>query len=274
MTLEVTDTRGSVRGRYPLVGVMAGAAREALLVAAIFMLYRMVRALVRGEEIGAVHHAVLVRQWESMLHLPSEATVQGLVGSDTVLHAMNLYYCSVHFPLTIAFLLWGFWLRPRVEYVWARNLLVLVTGAALVGHVTFPLAPPRLFPQWGFTDTMATIGPSAYDGASGGMANQIAAMPSLHVGWALVIAYVVWRTGPRWLAALAVLHVVVTTAVVVVTANHWWLDGIVAGLLVLAAAQVLRPWAPPKRPQRRVVSVAEGGAGAIVGLLSPRRPPR
>ena len=259
MTLEVTDVRGRLRGRYRLFGVLAEATREALLVAAVFMLYRMVRSLVRGEEVGAVHHAVLVRRWETMLHLPSEASLQQAVSSETVLHAMNVYYCSVHFPVTIAFLLWGFWMRPRVEYTWARNLLVLVTGAALVGHVAFPLAPPRLFPQWGFTDTMATIGPSAYDGASGGLANQIAAMPSLHVGWALVIAYVVWRTGPRWLAVLATLHVVVTVAVVVVTANHWWLDGIVAGLLVLLVAQVLRPWAPPKRSERRK---AEAGAPA------------
>jgi hypothetical protein len=274
MTLEVTDTRGRLRGRYRAIGVLAEATREALLVAAVFLLYRMVRALVRGEEIGAVHHAVLVRRWETMLHLPSEAAVQQLVSSETVLHALNVYYCSVHFPLTIAFLLWGFWMRPRSEYTWARNLLVLVTGAALVGHVAFPLAPPRLFPQWGFTDTMATIGPSAYDGASGGMANQIAAMPSLHVGWALVIAYVVWRTGPRWLAALATLHVVLTVAVVVVTANHWWLDGVVAGLLVLLAAQALRPWAPPRRSQRERSDQREPRAAAVVAALSPRRRPR
>ena len=130
---------------------------------------------------------------------------------------------------------------PRAEYQWARNLLIGLTGAALVVHVVYPLAPPRMFPQWGFTDTMATLGPNAYAGASGDLANQFAAMPSLHVGWAALIAYVVARTGPRWLALLAAVHVLVTFLVVVVTANHYWLDGVVALLLLAAAALVLRP---------------------------------
>ena len=140
---------------------------------------------------------------ERVLHLPSEAWVQSLVPWDSVLHAANIYYFSVHFPTMIAFLVWGYLFRPRAEYRWARNLVIALTCSALVVHIVYPLAPPRMFPQWGFVDTMATLGPNAYAGTSGAMANQFAAMPSLHIGWAALIAYVIHRTGPRWLAWVA-----------------------------------------------------------------------
>lgn len=219
------------------------ALRELVLVALLFELYRLGRLVVRGQ-VGAAHeHAEQVHHLERVLHLPSEAALQALV-PEVLLRLANVYYVGVHFPAMVAFLVWGYACRPRAEYRWARNVLVALTGAALVVHVVYPLAPPRMFPQWGFTDTMATYGPDAYAGASGDLANQFAAMPSLHVGWAALIAYVVWRTGPRWLARLALLHVVVTVAVVVVTANHYWLDGVVA-LLLLAGALRLVGARPP-----------------------------
>ena len=89
---------------------------------------------------------------------------------------------------------------------------------------------------------MTRYGPSAYGGAGATLSNQLAAMPSLHVGWAVLIAYVVVRTGPQWLKPLAILYATVTVAVVIVTANHWWLDGMVACLLLaLVIAVVPRP---------------------------------
>jgi len=146
----------------------------------------------------------------------------------------------VHFPLTVVFLLWGFFLRPAVEYVWARNLLIVMTFLALVLHIAFPLAPPRMFPGWGFLDTGRVLGPFAYGDEMSHVANQFAAMPSLHIGWAALIAFVVARTGPRWLAALALVHAVLTSVVVVVTANHWWVDGLVS-LVLLGLAVVVLP---------------------------------
>ena len=121
---------------------------------------------------------------------------------------------------------------------------MVLTLLGLAAHIVFPLAPPRMFPGWGFLDTMATYGPSAYDGASGALVNQYAAMPSLHIGWAVLIAVVVCRTGPRLLAVLACLHAVTTVAVVTVTANHWLLDGLVAVALLGVALLVVRGPAP------------------------------
>ena len=93
-----------------------------------------------------------------------------------------------------------------------------------------------MFPEWGFVDTMAVFGPNAYGGSGASLANQYAAMPSLHIGWAVLIAFVLVRTAPRPVAALGVLHAVTTVLVVVITANHWFLDGLVASALLAIGA--------------------------------------
>lgn len=236
------------------------AALEVGLVLVAFLVYRAGRSLVAGETATAVRHAQNVWDLERWLHLPDEAVVQGLVPA-VVQHGANFYYVGVHFPLTLVFLVWGYVRRPRAEYLFARNLLMSITAAALVIHIVFPLAPPRMFPQWGFVDTMARYGPNAYGGASGAAANQFAAMPSLHIGWALVIAYVVCRTGPRFLKVAAVAHAVITVFVVVVTANHYWLDGIVAAALLVGAALVLPK---PETGEELARSRAEARAGTVV----------
>ena len=250
------------------------------IIGVLLALYNAGRLLIRGQEAVARSNAETVRRVESMLHLPSEAALQDAVaGIPHLFEAANNYYMLFHFPVMGAFLAWGLLVRPVAEYVWARRLLVTMTFLALAIHVAVPLAPPRMFPELGFTDTMTEIGPSPYDGASAAVANQFAAMPSLHIGWALLIAFVVMRTGPRFLGLLAVAHAATTVFVVVITANHWWLDGIVAALLlVLAGAIFPRAGATrlPARPQRRVRGTrhltlvgGERGAGRD-GLLVDR----
>ena len=245
----------TVRSRaVALPGLRRGvdAAREVLLLGVLYVLYRAGRLVATGHEVQARANAAKVHSFEHWLPLPAETELQKLAADvPHLLQAANVYYVSVHFPVTIAFLVWGYLRRPRAEYVWARNVLVTVTGLALLIEFLFPLAPPRMFPQWGFVDTMSTIGPSAYDGAGATLANQYAAMPSLHIGWALTLAVVVHRTGPLVLRVLTKLHAMATVFVVVVTANHWWLDGIVvAALLVLAVALVPRPAGRAAEPAR------------------------
>ncbi|WP_230081555.1 MULTISPECIES: phosphatase PAP2 family protein [Aeromicrobium] len=211
---------------------------ELCLLGLVYLLYRTGRLVTIEADRIAHANARAVHAFERLLLLPDEAAIQGLVASSELLRAANVYYVAVHFPVTVAFLLWGFFFRPRVEYRWARNLIISMTAVAVCLHIAFPLAPPRMFPQWGFVDTMSVYGPSAYDGASGAVANQYAAMPSLHVGWALLIALVVTRTAGGWIGRLAILHAVVTLVVVTVTANHWYLDGVVAGALLWLALLV------------------------------------
>jgi hypothetical protein len=219
----------------------ARAALELAIIAALFHLYRFGRLVGVGREDEAFSHADLVRQAEQVLHLPSEAAIQHAVaGFPHVYELANRYYVGLHFPVIIAFMLWSFFGRTREHYTWVRNLLIVQTSLALLIHILFPLAPPRMFPEWGFVDTMAAYGPNAYDGVSAAVANQHAAMPSLHIGWAVLIAVVLARTAPRPIAVLGALHAAITVFVVVITANHWFLDGIVATAL-LGVGLVLFP---------------------------------
>jgi hypothetical protein len=219
---------------------LVAAAREITLIAALYGLYRSGRLLATGHDATALRHAARIRDVEAWLHLPGEAALQGVVASPELLRAANVYYVSVHFPVMIVFIVWAYLTWTRHDYRWARNVLAVQTFLALVVHMAYPLAPPRMFPQWGFEDSMTDIGPSAYEGAAGDLANQFAAMPSLHVGWAVFLAVALARTGHRRLALVAATHAAVTTFVVVVTANHWWLDGL-AGVALLVVALTVAP---------------------------------
>ena len=217
---------------------LLSAAREIALLTGVFVLYELGRHVVREREGLAFSDAEAVLSLQRTLMLPSEAWLQGLMlDSETLTRAANVFYVSVHFPATIAFLVWMWIYRPKA-YTWARSVLVSVTMVALLLHVTFPLAPPRMLPQEGFVDTMAVYGPSAYGEGTESVTNQFAAMPSLHAAWALFIGFAliaVLATRWRWMAAL---HPVLTVLVVVATANHYWLDVVAAGALVVLAMLV------------------------------------
>jgi hypothetical protein len=151
--------------------------------------------------------------------------------------AANAYYASVHFPLTIATLGWLFICWPA-QYSRFRRSLLWLTSAALVAHSLFPLAPPRLVRWDGMTDTATALGMSVYGPVGTGIANQFAAMPSLHFGWSLLVAVAITRSlRSRW-RFVVWLHPVVTFLVVVVTANHYVLDCAVAGSLAVAALRL------------------------------------
>ncbi|MCX4438327.1 MULTISPECIES: phosphatase PAP2 family protein [Streptomyces] len=228
-------SRQSTAPRPPLV-------RELLLVVGLFVVYKVGRQLADGHTAEAFRNANRVWDWERTLHLPGEGSVQGaLLHSDTLVHLANTYYATVHFPATVAFLVWMYLRRP-VHYVWARRVLAAVTAAALALHLTFPLAPPRLLAAAGLVDTGQVYGPTVYGAhpATDEMANQFAAMPSLHFGWALMVAIgliAATRSRLRW---LWLLHPLLTLLVIVGTANHYWLDAIVATALLGIALAVIR----------------------------------
>jgi hypothetical protein len=154
--------------------------------------------------------------------------------------------------------------------------MLVMTIAALVLHVVFPLAPPRMFPDLGFVDTGARVGPAAYGRGStyGGFANEFAAMPSLHFGWAVAVAWAtLLATGARWRYTL-IAHPVLTLAAIVATANHFWLDAGAAGLLFLLALAIDRRREPRVgRTPRQPDAVASSAARIAVGIGVDSRVP-
>ncbi|WP_217142361.1 phosphatase PAP2 family protein [Streptomyces sp. AC627_RSS907] len=237
---EPAQAESDAPARPPLV-------RELLLVAGLFLVYKLGRQLATGHTAEAFRNARHVWDWERALRLPDEGAVQSLLlHGDTLVHVANTYYAVVHFPATAAFLVWLYLRRPG-HYVRARRALAAVTGAALVLHLLFPLAPPRMLGATGLVDTARVFGPSVYGPPRADqLSNQFAAMPSLHFGWALMLAIgliLATRSRLRW---LWLLHPLVTLLVIVGTANHYWLDVIVAAaLLGLALAVIHLPRRTP-----------------------------
>ncbi|SQD98207.1 MULTISPECIES: phosphatase PAP2 family protein [unclassified Parafrankia] len=219
-------------------------AGQVLLLDLLYMLYRMGRHLAVGRESQALANARDVWNLERLLYLPNESAIQQLaLHSTQLLELANRVYTGVHFPASTAFLAWVL-VRHRNAWPRVRTVILASTGVALVIHILYPLAPPRFLPQTlpdvTFVDTGTVFGPSAYT-AGDTVANQYAAMPSLHVGWSILVAWgvvTILRSRARW---LIILHPLITIAVVVITANHYWLDGLIGGGLVVTAVQLTRP---------------------------------
>jgi len=238
VTLEPPSARPAAgRGR---VGLLAG--REIALIAAGLFAYRLVRFWVKDQMSEAFTNAHRIMRWERAIGIFTEVDLQSTVlEKRAIIFTLNRYYFVAHFLGTAILLTWLF-IRHRDMYGRVRRVLFAVTIGALALHVAFPLAPPRWFPEFGFIDTLQTYGPKVYDsGTVASAANQIAAMPSLHVAWAIIAAWaIITALQSRW-RWLAVIHPVAMILAVVVTGNHWWLDAAVASLLVATATQLDRP---------------------------------
>ena len=209
--------------------------RELALLLGGLAAYRLVRVLVKDEIDVAFENSERVIDFQRTLGILNEMNLQATVlDSDATIWFLNRYYFFAHFAGTFVWVVWMY-VRHYEHYGRVRRVLFGTTFAALAIHVAFPLAPPRWFPDMGFVDTLQTYGPKIYDAeAISNTANQIAAMPSLHVGWALIGAWAIIKASTsrwRWIAAI---HPAVMTAAVVLTANHWWLDAIIAAVLVAA----------------------------------------
>ncbi len=211
---------------------------------ALWMLYVAVRGVTAEDYSVAVGHAREVLSFQRSLGLPSELLFQrDLLDQTGVVKMANVYYLVAHFPVTLAFLAFA-WTFRRHQFGRIRNTLIAVTGIGMMIHLVYPLAPPRMLdsPLFGFVDTGALVGPNPYDLGVAEAANQLAAMPSLHVGWALLVAIgVIWMFDSRWRYLIAI-HPAITTIVVVLTANHYWIDAFTAAALVTVAwaAQSMR----------------------------------
>jgi len=180
---------------------------------------------------GALAKGDAIWRLQRWLHLPSELSLQRAVLPHPLLvKASNIYYAVAHVPALIAFLIWLFaWHRERYPIV--RTVLAFMTAVSLGLHL-IPVAPPRMFPGLGFVDTALLYNQSVYGAAGAGVSDQLGAMPSLHVGWAVLVGFAaVWAGRSKW-RWLALAHPLLTLLVVADTANHWWLDGVGAVLLI------------------------------------------
>lgn len=226
--------------RKPRLTSISVFTQETALVIGLFALWQYAGSFEVMGPGGALGRARWIWHVERVLRMPSETAVQRVfLPHPLLVQFFNLYYDVLHFPVLIACLIWLF-VWHRSSYGWWRTTLVAFTGLSLLVQL-IPLAPPRMLPATGLVDTGVLYHQSVYSGVTGFNADQLSAMPSVHVGWAILVAIAIVATARgrwRW---LAILYPVMTTLAVVVTANHFWLDGVGAALIlaVVLAAQLL-----------------------------------
>jgi hypothetical protein len=223
---------------------------EALTIVWLGWVYDAITNLAPLRLNAALAHAADVLGLERSLHIDPEHALDSWLGAHRSLGlVISDYYDNAHFVVTLSLLGWLWWRRADL-YRPLRNALVLVNLLAFIVFWRYPLAPPRMLP--GFTDVVASthaIG-SWHSGALASQANQLAAMPSLHIAWALWCTVALWRISTRtWVRTLAVVYPCLTAAAVLATGNHFVLD-IVGGILAMVAAFAIvaliarrAPWA-------------------------------
>jgi hypothetical protein len=228
----------AVASRSPRSSAAAPYLQESAIVAGLYALWQLAASVSLLGTSGAFARGRWIERVQRSAHLPSERSLQHLVADQSLIAQLcNLYYAAMHFGVLGVFLLWLF-VRHRDRYAEVRTALVLLTAACLLIQLV-PVAPPRLFPDLGFVDVAAKYGQSVYN-LSGITVDELGAMPSVHVGWALLVAWAALRFGTgrhRW---WILLHPVLTVFVVAATGNHFWLDGIAAGLLLIPSVMAAR----------------------------------
>ena len=237
----LTPVRRAARSARPRAGL------ELAFLGLLYVGYSLARLLADDDPARATDNAHRVLDVERALHLDVEVWANQLfVELQGLSLAASYWYSALHYLVTPAVLLWVY-RRHALGYRRVRNALVGATAAGLVGFVLLPVAPPRMLP--GYTDVLAVTSVHGWWGSDasapkglGGLTNELAAMPSLHVGWALWCAWVVFLcTRSTWLRATAASYAVGTVVVVVGTANHYLLDAVAGAVLIALAVLVTRP---------------------------------
>jgi hypothetical protein len=237
---------------------VAAFAQETALISFLYGIWRLARQLPLVQEEGAYERGRQIWDLQRALHLPSELSMERwLIDHELLARWTVSYYAGMHVPSLLAFLLW-MWIRHRDEYPRWRNALAITTGFCLVIRFV-RVAPPRLLPELGFVDLPAELGRDIYGPVGTGASDQFAAMPSIHVAWAAIVGLGIWSASTsrwRWIGPL---HLALTFWAVMATANHWWLDGLVAVALVAVALaiddRVRRRFGPGRDDAR----LSEGG---------------
>lgn len=187
----------------------------------------------------AEHHGRRLLDIEHSLHLdPESALNSSLAGHHGFNHVVVFWYESVHGIVLFAVIGWLWWRRPEL-YSRLRAILVLATLAALAVFWAYPVAPPRMLAGPHLVDLVAVahgLSPYWQPGSVSSDSNMLAALPSLHIAWALWSSLAVWRISRRrWVRAGALIYPLVTLYAILATGNHYVLDAL-AGAAVTALA--------------------------------------
>lgn len=230
--LIVAVGRGWARRLPPWTG-------EITVLLVLYAAWQLGLGMIADHTRGAAAHGLAVWRLEGVLGIRSERAFQrAVLHVPSLMRALNYFYAVGHVQDVMIVLVWLFW-RHRDEYFPARRALVALIGLSAVVQA-IPVAPPRLLPQTGVVDAGRLLGYALYP--LGGLhdSSQLTAMPSVHVAMAAWVTWVVLTVSTSRWRGLIVAHLVATFAAVVAPGYHFWLDGIVAVLLLAGVVAVQR----------------------------------
>jgi PAP2 superfamily len=212
--------------------------RQLLLFCGAYWLYRLVRGMTDGRVGEAFDNARELIGIERGLGLFIEPAVHAWAkGTDWLIDGTSWMYVNSHFTVT-TFTLAFIYLRRNASFYFIRNMFMVAMGIALVLYAAYPTAPPRFMPEWGFSDSVAQFtGITAEGSSADALYNPFAAVPSMHVAFALMLGVPMASMSRRlWVKAAWLSYPLLVTFVVVATANHWWFDAFTGALTAAVAA--------------------------------------
>jgi hypothetical protein len=239
--------------------------RQVGLFAAAYVAYRIVRGLVEGDASEAFAHARDLISIERGAHLFVEPSVQAWAsGSHVLMDASSWLYVNAQTTVTVSALIY-LYLRHNRSFYFVRNMFMIAMCIALVGYTVFPTAPPRFLPEWGFIDSVSNFTGVHVSHASASMNalfNPYAAVPSMHVAFALMIGWPLARlVRNRAVRVLWLVYPFLMAFVIVVTANHFIFDALL-GALTAGASAYGASWLARARPQVWRFGAPAGAAAA------------
>ena len=209
---------------------------------AVYNGYQVVRGITDGNDAVAFANAERVIDLEKAIGTFFEPGFQDVLLSQTwLIDFANFAYMNSHFVVTTTFLIWLYFFRNE-HFYFVRNMFMVAMVVALACYAAFPTAPPRLIPEAGFTDTIAVFTGLPQDSETVGLlVNKYAAVPSMHIAFALMIAVPAMALtsnplGRVWWSAYPLL----VFFVIVVTGNHFWFDAAAGAAVACVAAVTAR----------------------------------
>ena len=220
--------------------------RQLMTFVAAYLGYQLVRGLIdTGSGYKPFGDATRIIDIERFLHVFAEPSIQAwALNKHLLMDVADWTYLNAHYFVTFGALVF-IYLRRNDSFYFVRNMFVTAMGIALIGYWLYPTAPPRLLPEWGFTDSISQfLGGYVDYGPGKGLLNFYAAVPSMHVCFAVMIGLPMIRLVRHWPAKVAWgLYPLWITFVVVATGNHYFTDVflgcVTAGISALLAKQLL-----------------------------------
>ena len=227
------------------------AGRQIAILVGVDIMYELARGVADSTRGDAIAHGAQVIRFEESTHTFFEPHLQSVfLPAHWLIDLANQLYLNAQFSIALGFLIWLYLFRNQ-SYYFVRNMFVVSMGLALIGYIGYPTAPPRMFPDHGFVDTITDFSSVNHDSTLAKIfINPYAAVPSMHCAFAMMIGVTGVAVCRNWWSkAWWAFWPILITWVVIVTANHYWIDAALGWLVAFSAYAIAQGALARARPE-------------------------